>query len=449
MLKLNENYSDYVDMDDVNYPEGKAVNASSSESFDGTPLLASFMNDVNAAHIAMYEKAYGNRDGIDGEADSQKASQFADAVAKYTDDKVSDHVGKRGLADGVHGATSEASAGQIATRDENGNLKVGTPIEGSQAANKDYVDTKAPIDHASPETSYGVASASNYGHAKASSTTPKANGTAAVGTETGTFARGDHVHPLQTSVSGSSGSCTGNAATATRASNSDKADALATSRNIDGVSFNGSASIVHWGTCDTAAATQAKVVSCAGFSLAAGSRITVKFTNGNTSGSVKGNTTTNIIPQASAPTMNVNGTGAKQIKVGGEFAGEGFINAGDVHDFVYDGTFWNDVTADVIYQGGDATNGYYVKKRNGLIEQSGVQKYVKSVTGGDTGEGPRIVFPIIYEELSIVELTHGLGNQFNMTVSLVDIYGFSPRYRNINNNNSASTNTCFWFARGY
>ena len=45
-------------------------------------------------------------------------------------------------------------------------------------------------------------------------TAPKANGTAAAGSAT-TVSRSDHVHPLQTSVSGSSGSCTGNAATAT------------------------------------------------------------------------------------------------------------------------------------------------------------------------------------------------------------------------------------------
>lgn len=50
----------------------------------------------------------------------------------------------------------------------------------------------------------------------AASATPLANGTAAVGTSA-KYAREDHVHPLQTSVSGSSGSCTGNAATATTA----------------------------------------------------------------------------------------------------------------------------------------------------------------------------------------------------------------------------------------
>lgn len=55
----------------------------------------------------------------------------------------------------------------------------------------------AKTSHASSESIYGVASASKYGHAQASSTTPKASGAAAVGTETAKFARGDHVHPAQ------------------------------------------------------------------------------------------------------------------------------------------------------------------------------------------------------------------------------------------------------------
>ena len=48
-----------------------------------------------------------------------------------------------------------------------------------------------------------------------SDSSPKAGGTASAGTSD-EAARGDHVHPLQEDVSGSSGSCTGNAATATK-----------------------------------------------------------------------------------------------------------------------------------------------------------------------------------------------------------------------------------------
>ena len=74
----------------------------------------------------------------------------------------------------------------------------------------------------------------------AASAAPKAAGTAAVGTSA-KYAREDHVHPAQTSVSGSSGSCTGNAGTATK---------LATARTIlvnlgatAAASFDGSANI--------------------------------------------------------------------------------------------------------------------------------------------------------------------------------------------------------------
>lgn len=53
----------------------------------------------------------------------------------------------------------------------------------------------------------GAAASSHGTHVTWSTTTPKANGTAAVGTET-KVARGDHVHPLQTTVSGNAGTAT-------------------------------------------------------------------------------------------------------------------------------------------------------------------------------------------------------------------------------------------------
>ena len=65
-----------------------------------------------------------------------------------------------------------------------------------------------PSDHASTTTEYGVSSSTNYGHAMASSTTPLAAGTASVGNETSSFARGDHVHPEQTTISGNAGTAT-------------------------------------------------------------------------------------------------------------------------------------------------------------------------------------------------------------------------------------------------
>ena len=63
----------------------------------------------------------------------------------------------------------------------------------------------APLNHLSPTTAYGAASDSVYGHAMASSTMPLVAGEGSVGTETAKFARGDHVHPMQTYVTGNSG----------------------------------------------------------------------------------------------------------------------------------------------------------------------------------------------------------------------------------------------------
>lgn len=100
-------------------------------------------------------------------------------------------------------------------------------VDGVTSAIQTQLNGKAPTSHASTETTYGVSSTSNYGHAMASSTTPKANGTAKVGSETAKFARGDHVHPLQTTVSGNAGSAT----------------KLATARTINGVSFDGTINI--------------------------------------------------------------------------------------------------------------------------------------------------------------------------------------------------------------
>ena len=60
--------------------------------------------------------------------------------------------------------------------------------------------------------------------------------------------------------------------------NAGSATKLATARTIDGVSFNGTTNIIHYGTCSTAAATAAKTVSCTGFTLVTGAEITIRFT---------------------------------------------------------------------------------------------------------------------------------------------------------------------------
>ena len=86
-----------------------------------------------------------------------------------------------------------------------------------------------------------------------------------------------------------------------------------------------------FGTCTTAAATAAKVVTVDttkyDFALVEGVRVTVRFSNNNT---------------ASTPTLNVNSTGAKGIKYRNSttIKGASSWRANDIIEFVYDGTNW-------------------------------------------------------------------------------------------------------------
>ena len=109
---------------------------------------------------------------------------------------------------------------------------------------------------------------------------------------------------------------------------------LYTARTVDGVSFDGSANVTHYCTCDTDSGTVEKIVSVTGFVLEEGARVTVNFLESNT---------------AENPTLNVhNGrgyTGAKAIMCRGTSSVSGSSNyyrwqAGDIIDFIYDGTNW-------------------------------------------------------------------------------------------------------------
>lgn len=60
------------------------------------------------------------------------------------------------------------------------------------------------------------------------------------------------------------------------------ADSLSTTRYIDGVAFDGKSDITHYAVCDTPANLPVKIVNCPGMKLGVGSRISVKFTQGNT-----------------------------------------------------------------------------------------------------------------------------------------------------------------------
>lgn len=85
-----------------------------------------------------------------------------------------------------------------------------------------------------------------------------------------------------------------------------------------------------YGTCTTSADATAKVALVAGFdTLLTGVEVRIKMTNSNT---------------ATNPTININNTGAKAIKIFGSTAVGNTVgtswNPGEIVSFTYDGTNW-------------------------------------------------------------------------------------------------------------
>lgn len=162
--------------------------------------------------------------------------------------------------------------------------------------------------------------------------------------------------PTKTSqITNDSGFITSGATTA-------KAKQLETARKIDGVNFDGTTDITHYGTCSTAAGTAAKTVAVTGFNLVTGARVTVKFTVTNT---------------AASPTLNVNGTGAKAIKYRDSTISTGYLAANRVYEFVYDGTdylFMGDINTD--------TNTTYKAGTGITIGSGNAINHTNSVTAG-------------------------------------------------------------------
>ena len=108
-----------------------------------------------------------------------------------------------------------------------GGVKVGTNLSISNGV-LSATDTKYDTATTSAAGLMSAADKSKLDGMTATTTTPKAAGTAAVGSET-KYARGDHVHPAQTTI-------TGNAGSATKVNNS-----LTLTKNNTNTTFNGSA----------------------------------------------------------------------------------------------------------------------------------------------------------------------------------------------------------------
>lgn len=127
-------------------------------------------------------------------------------------------------------------------------------------------------------------------------------------------------------------SCTGNAATATTAAsctgNAATATKWASAWRISGIAFQGGANATHCGYCSTAAATADKTVAIANYtSLINNTFVIVYFRYQNS---------------AANPTLNVNSTGAAQIKIGNTAISGAFLASTYCPvTLMYYGSYWH------------------------------------------------------------------------------------------------------------
>lgn len=126
MFKIDESYSDYYGTDATKYPGGKAIDSSGVDTTDGTPWLAKMFNNCIGWMQALVIKAWGNLNGISGDAENCQTSDIVNALEKIrTDNNASER------------AISEAAYFKKA----GGTIGGDTTIDGTLQVNGDIVQS--------------------------------------------------------------------------------------------------------------------------------------------------------------------------------------------------------------------------------------------------------------------------------------------------------------------
>lgn len=367
MNKYDENYSAYFQAPSAEYPEGAAVNATDADSFDGTPFYNKFFNDVIGFMYAAFHGVFGNPKvpgeivtrQISNQPDNAVHSDVWDAIKKFVTDKVA-----------VVGNAFLAHASNTNNPHEVTKGQVGLGSVDNTADNEKRVAyaAKAGTAEEAQEVAWGnvsgrpkfseVAFSGDY---QDLSNTPDIPATPVNADWDATEGLAEILHKPTIPVVDAALSETSTNAIQNKVA----------TLNMNGV------------LCSTAAETQSKTVTQEGFSLFIGAVVRVLFSAGNT---------------ASNPTLNVNSTGAKAIKVyrGGTKRALSVttdknnnqigFDVGTVLELMYDGTDWIVIGNPVVLCGGD-NDMSYIKYANGMTIQM-----INGITGGGTYS-----FPIKFE----------------------------------------------------
>lgn len=304
--------------------------------------------------------------------------------------KTSDVTNDSGFITAADDITGNAATATNATNDGNGNNIVNTYVP--KAGDVTITGTKTFSSTGGFKYS-GIETATTSQERPVWFAKNNANGTPVVNASQFTYNPGTDTLKV--------GNITGNISSATK---------LKTARKIDGVNFDGSADIIHYGTCSTAAATADKTVSCTGFNLTTGAVIYVRFTVTNTA--AVGNLT-----------LNVNSTGAKLIKYrNGNINSAGNLAANRTYCFIYDGTYYqlvgdldtNDNTYDRIKYPQSITAGSAGISSGNIIvgDSTGIYSHLK------TGNAFDITKPILYAAGNLNANATGNNNYLAFSISV-------------------------------
>lgn len=188
------------------------------------------------------------------------------------------------------------------------------------------------------------------------------------------------------------------------------------------ISSTAASQMVWYGTCSTTASTAAKVVTCSGYTLQAGSIIGILFTTANT---------------AATPTLNVNSTTAKSIYVGTATPNSTTNvlkwSVNTMIYFMYDGTYYRYITSvsvgSVVPSRG--ANTWYGTSSTGISVQtkvSTIDNYVLT-----TG--------------SLVSITFSNSNTYTSAKIMLNVNSTGAKDVYYNGAVTSSTNTLLWNAK--
>lgn len=119
MKRYDHNYSVYYRSPDEDYPEGAAVDSTSEDNLDGTPLRADFMNDVIGFFQAAFHRAFGNPfegkpvRNVSNEPETARKSDILDALETIADGKVDAEKEERGRAVAEEAAARSAAVKEL------------------------------------------------------------------------------------------------------------------------------------------------------------------------------------------------------------------------------------------------------------------------------------------------------------------------------------------------